>query len=276
MRQFIVLALCAITALGLIGCETTGGGKYEEQLVLQGMMYVGQPLRVRLTHTIPMGQSFNLRDNGVTGANVRVISDADTFNLVEQAPDTNGAGYYMVEDTTIKVVAGGAYSIHVEVGDYVLDAQTVGAGTTEILYQSADTIEYGGEFLIVRWQRDSLAAGYVALIDNLEPDWFEDSRAVSGNNGPDLVPWNIWAVPAADDALKLPWTALGFTGRHRLRLVTCDLNLWNYEWTYLPGNTQYNPVTNVRGGLGIFSVGDADTSCFMLTDTISDGPNGGG
>ncbi len=277
MRRFLHLALCAITALGFIGCEKTGGGKYEEQLVLQGMMYVGHPLRVRLTHTLPMGVTYDPAALGVSGAQVQISTDSASYELTEEAADSSsGAGYYSFADENITVIAGGHYTVHVEVGDYVLDAETVGAGTTAITYVNADTIEYGGDtFYSVRWQRDSLAAGYVAIVENLEPDWYADYRAVSGNNGPSLVPWNIWAGPASDDSLKLPWVTLGFTGRHRLRLVTCDWNLWNYEWTYMPGNTDYSPVTNVRGGLGIFSVGDADTLYFMLTDTISDGPNGG-
>jgi hypothetical protein len=276
MKKYFDLLILAVTIFSLIGCDASNKDEYKEQIVVQGMMYVGQPLRVRLTRTLPMGQTYDAAETGVSGADVHVSAATDTFQLVEQATDANGGGYYMVEDTTVEAAAGAEYAIHVEVGQHILDASTVGAGSTDIEFQNADTVEYGdpNNFLVLRWQRDSLAAGYAALIENLEPDWYEDYRAVSGNNGPDLVPWNIWTIPATDDSLKLPWIALGFTGRHRVRLLTCDRNLWNYMWTYVPGDAEENPVSNVRGGLGIFSVGGVDTTYFMLTDTISDGPNG--
>jgi hypothetical protein len=271
--------LLALVITAVIGCDPTGGGSYEEQIVLQGMMYVGHPLRIRLTHTLPMGVTYDSRTVGVTGANVQVRTDSATYTLSEELADSNGGGFYSLADGGVIVIAGGHYSIHVEVGEHTLDAETVGAGRTEILSQSADTVEYGdlAHPLRVRWQPDSLAEGYVALIENLEPDWFEDYRAVSGNNGPDMVPWFLWQVYPIDDSLMVPPIALGFTGRHRLRLLTCDRSLWNYMWTYYPpGQSDVTPVSNVRGGLGIFAVGGVDTTYFMLTDTISDGPNGGG
>jgi hypothetical protein len=275
MKHLTYLMLFSLVIAAVIGCDSTGGSSYEEQIVLQGMMYVGYPLRIRLTHTLPLGTAYDARAVGVTGANVHVSTDSVTYLLTEEASDGNGDGFYSLADSSISVIAGGHYSIRVEAGEHILDAETVGAGPTEILFQSADTVEYGDNAhpLRMRWQTDSLASGYVAMIENLEPDWFEDYRAVSGNNGPDLLPWNLWVIPPTEDSLRLPWVALGFTGRHRLRLMTCDRNLWNYMWTYYPpGQSDVTPVSNIHGGLGIFAVGGVDTTYFMLTDTVNDGP----
>ena len=280
MKQTILLITFGLGLLAMLaGCAGSGDDPYRDEIVVQGFMASGQPLALRLTRTQPMGTFYDTTAIGVSGALVKIASGTDTFTLAEQPNTGQGAGYYAVTDTTIKAVPGRAYALRAEVEGRVVTAEMTATGPVEFTVSRPDTVEYGGvdsAMFTVHWLHDSLAAGYLVLIENIEPDWFEDYHKVSGNNGPDMVNWNAWIAYPQEDSVRLGWVFLGYTGRHRVRVFSCNRDAWNYFWTYLPANVDYNPVSNVSGGLGLFAAGGVDTTYFYLKDEISDGPNTGG
>jgi len=259
----------------LIGCTGSGDEPYREELVVQGFMYLDQPLKLRITRSMPMGVFYDSSAIGVSGAFVRITSGTDTFMLVENPPRS---GYYMYTNTSITVNAGQEYSLYAEAEGRIITAEMRAAGHASILSAAPDTVEYGDpvHLYTVHWSPDSLAMGYAVLLENLEPNWADDDMKVSGNNGPDMLPWNIWLAYPQEDSVRVGWVFFGFKGHYRARLITCNQAAWNYFWTYVPLQTTYNPVSNVQGALGIFAAGDADTTFFFMKDDVSNGPNTGG
>ncbi len=275
MNRKLIFATLGLGLLVILaGCAGSGDEPYRDEIVVQGMMPLGQPLALRLTRTVPMGVRYDTTAIGVSGALVTITSGADTFTLAEQPNSGQGMGYYAVTDTSIKPVPGHAYALRAEVEGRVITAEMTATGPVEFTVSQPDTVEYGldSTMFSVRWALDSLAAGYTILIENIEPDWFEDYRTVSGNNGPDFGNWLAWTGYPQVDSLRIGWVMVGHTGRHRVRVFSCDRNAWDYFWTYLPANVEYDPVSNIRGGFGLFAAGGVDTTYFYLKDEINDGP----
>jgi hypothetical protein len=52
--------------------------------------------------------------------------------------------------------------------------------------------------------------------------------------------------------------------------MNCDSIGYEYCQTIFPGQTDWNPPSNVSGAFGLFSVYDADTSYFCVTDPEAD------
>lgn len=275
MKKTLIFTALGLGLLVLLaGCAGSGDEPYRDEIVVQGFMVSGERLALRLTRTVPMGEYYDTTAIGVAGATVTITSGTDTFALVEQPNTGRGAGFYAVADSAAIAIPGRSYALRAEVEGRVIRAEMTATGAVQFTSAGPDTVEYGDmeRFFTVRWSRDSLAAGYVILIENLEPDWFEDYRKVSGNNGPDMVNWNVWIAYPHEDSVRVGWVFLGYTGRHRVRVISCNRDAWNYFWTYLPANVDYNPISNVSGGLGLFAAGGVDTTYFYLKDEINDGP----
>jgi hypothetical protein len=189
---------------------------------------------------------------------------------LEEQNNPSGAGYYSLPADSHVVTPGLHYDIRVEKGGYLLTAETRAAGYFHNLTQNHDTIMYGGErdgdYLTFRWTPDSLAFGYFMLVECLNPHWMDDSTLVSGNNGARMMDANFsfLQIPWREDSAQVPWIFLANRGLHRVCMFSCDKAYADYANTLLLGNADNNPVSNVHGGLGLFSVGDIDTAYFDL------------
>ncbi len=262
-----ILAVLGLGAL-LTGCDQSGKDVYEEEVVLQGTMYVGHPLSVRLTRTVPIEEAYDQSHVGVSGATVKITADEHEFTLLEETNNPSGAGFYSLPADSHLVTPGVHYSIRAEAEGRVLTAQTTAAGYIQDLTQNQDTVMYGSDPLVFRWTPDTLAFGYFAVVESLNPNWRDpqDADWASGNNGAAMADGNFsfWNIPWRDDSLAVPWIMICYTGQHVVRLFTCDKAYWDYTMTLRLGSAYNRPISNVQGGLGIFSAGDVDTTSFVL------------
>jgi len=177
------------------------------------------------------------------------------------------------------VTPGTAYEIRAQIGDSVVSARTDSAAaplridSTNLAHfrdsTNMDSIEYGDTEFYLRWNMNPLNDGYVILIENLEPDWFEDYRQVSGNNGaPTSNVW-IWAQRNMGE-IPVPWIVLTCTGRYRIRVFACDRPGYDFWATTWLGQSDNRPQSNVEGALGVFCALGADTAYFYLKDDVEE------
>jgi hypothetical protein len=270
MKTQRIYLFAAILTLALIfaGCESGGKDPYVEQLVLQGNMVVGHPLKVRVTHTIPIEQYYDSSVVGVPGASVKITADGREFTLREETTNPVGNGFYSLPVDSHIVAPDIHYAIRVEALGHVVTAETRSVGTVHIASQNEDTVTYGATPLVIHWDHDSLADGHWIIIESFYPKWRDpvDNDLVSGNSGASMMDGNFsyWNAVYRDDSVEVPWIILCFPGLHRVTIQACDQALWDFSSTYQPGQTDVAPVTNVHGGLGIFTVGGSDTTYFYL------------
>ena len=198
---------------------------------------------------------------------VHITADGHLFTLRELSADTGGAGYYALPADSHVVTPGVAYSIRVEARGHVLTGQTIAAGPIHLTSQSTDSALFDVNPLTFRWTPDSLSSGYDAILEMTDPDWNAPYRILSSRNGDNGGPnQRIIRVSRYVDTLTVPWEVFDRWGDYRVRVVSCDGAAWNYFWTYRAGQANNQPVSNVIGGLGLFSAGGADTAYFFLKD----------
>jgi hypothetical protein len=285
----LMLAAAALVAM-VAGCDDSGESKYEQQFVLQGSMPIGWPIRVRLTHTGFIGDRYDDLAAGVTGANITIweaqTGDTNVYSLIA---DTNSArGTYVAPGAFDTVKTGYDYAIRIEIDGRVITAQTAQAPSAIHLDSAAyhgtpisswadstdlETVRFilkpnnDNNYYELFFQQPERAAGLTALIENVEPDWWSnDDRGVSGQNGPNGSSFWAWSIRYGDH-LQVPPIVLGYQGRHRVRVFSCDSAMYDYFATGFAGDGSNYPITNVNGALGVFCVYDADTAYFCLEDT---------
>jgi hypothetical protein len=101
----------------------------------------------------------------------------------------------------------------------------------------------------------------------VDADWNATYHILASRNGDNGGPnERILRVSRYADSVTVPWDDFDRWGDYRVRLLSCDAAAWNYFWTYHPGEAKEQPVSNVQGGLGLFSAGGVDTAYFYLKD----------
>lgn len=283
IRIFLLLAAALLIATG---CDNTGQSEDIEEIVLQGHLYINKPMSVRLIRTQPLTRYYDPDSVGIAGALVTIWdvreTDSTAFTLTEAAAAPRGTYRVNTAGVDDTVRSGRHYSIRVEVEDRVITARTRTAAPPGRLnfcmigdslltaYRDTtawDTVRFNKPeqpFTMV-WSEDTARFGTAFIIENIEPDWYADERALSGNNGPADSPIFIWTV-ARGDVFEVPWITLNFEGRHRVRILSCDEPGFKYFQTVFPVWPEMSPETNVQGALGVFCAIDADTAYFYLND----------
>ncbi len=290
-RNLLLSLLIAGLLFAIIGCDKSTEQDYREQIVLQGHMFINQPMSIRLTHTLPFDAYYDPNEINVSDAVVTIWSfdgsNTQEYHLTEvtQSPGTYRVQEAGVDDT---VRTGDLYSIRVEANDGTILTAESGPAAPPIRFQGVfydttelqdyrdtvdvDTLEFGGykpygePYLIFFWNHDDRREASNVVVQNLRPDWYdyEIEAAVVWE-----WPISFWSMHEGD-AFAMPWLSVGFTGLHRLTVMSCDENAYNYYLTIIPGDPQNYPDSNVRGGLGLFTALDADTIYFYLKDDIEE------
>ena len=262
-------------ALALVGCDSSEEDLFVEEIVVDGFLYIDHPLSINLTHTVPITQYYDPAEVRASGADVRITVDGHEFHLIEQLPDRPGT-YSLPADSHI-VTTGKRYDLWLTKNGTVITATTVAAAALEIDFTNLvnsgpvdpDTIEYGDTEFYFHWNEDPANFGYFIIMENLEPDWFQDDRKVGEDNGPSET--NLAAIPLRDtDEFMIPWVFLAYSGTYRVRVLSCGQALWDYVNTTMLGQAENYPVTNLSQGHGVFCAAGADTVYFELTDLIED------
>jgi hypothetical protein len=273
--SFLILsAIIAACLLIVIGCDPANRDTFVQQYVVQGQMYVGHAPEIRLTHTVSPDEHYDPLRAGVSGANVELMAGSQTFQLIERVSDPRGNGYYGLAPTDTHTVTPGVhYSLLAAIGTDTITAQTTAAGFMNFTQPASDSdttvIAFGAEEFTMRWPQEThLNRGYWAIFENLNPHHGDDSCWLSGNAaGPDkrIGQWNsYWNEPPTADSVNTPWILFGWDGLYRVRVFACDTALWFWSSTWVPANPENCPITNVQGGIGVFTAGGVDTAYFYM------------
>lgn len=276
LQRILILLFLTGGILTLAGCDLQNDSEYREQLVLEGTLYVECPLSVRLTRTVPIDHYYDNSQVGASGADVRIRADGREFLLRE---DTLHPGTYDLPADSHLVTPGTAYEIRAQIGEQIITGRTDSAAaplhldsTNLPLWRDSvhmDSIEYGDTEFYMRWNADPRNDGYVIIIENLEPDWHEEYRELSGNNG--MPPNNVWLWQQRNlQEIRVPWIVLTCTGRYRIRVLSCDRPAFDYLMTSYLGYALNYPQSNVEGALGVFCAVGADTAYFYLKDDVKE------
>ncbi len=296
-KKILSAALAVLTATLISSCDNSGQSNFEEAYVLEGWMPLGHRIGVRISKTVDIEAYYDYAAVGVTGASVTIWEslngDTTTYFLI---PDSTAVrGTYIAPEAGDSVKSGFDYAIRIEVDGHVIAAETHRAPPPFVLdsvrigNESAPTARDPNNPPVYEWEKrigegeNSLLAQYTLfyqlsagvagvnfIIECMEPDWYDnDDLELSGENGPGITNTAFWTV-LEGDTFSIPPIVINYQGEHRVRAMNVDSIGYEYCQTAFPGQVDWNPPTNVSGALGLFTVYDADTVYFCVTDPDAD------
>lgn len=299
-----------VVAVGALwGCSTERGpgdlfGSQTEdgRLVLDALLIVDRPLPdLLLSETIVPGQPVTDENSGVAGARVEIALDGQVF---EYSNDPAQRSLYHPPSDPPIVLPEKVYAIRVEADGRVLTGTTITPARLEIragvlldeesleviqefkTYHDGEDAVFGAPENQVVYQEGLLearfdpipAAGYQVGIFSLDPGSpfvidgdFLDESDFSDFERQESSP----AFEAQDGSLRLPWFAVYYAGRTKIKVFAVDKNWFDFVRTSpefggsggFGGNAGDNfkfPQFNLEGGIGVFGSASVDSLGFVV------------
>ncbi|MCB9358139.1 MAG: DUF4249 family protein [Calditrichaeota bacterium] len=279
MKIFSYILLGLFSAMLFSACDDEADAVYTEELVVDGWMYIGHPLEIRLTHTIPVDQAYYPDQVRVSGASVFItVNGQATYELTEAVSGVPGT--YALPESVHVVTTGDRYELLVALDGDTLRAATSAVAPLEIteavLINNAnvvtdpapDTLEYGGDELRLSWTPSDVNFGYAILTEAMDRDKYGESCDFGDENGPGTY-LAIW-TERYFETQNVPWLQFCYTGPTMFRVFSCDTAGWDYIESTFIGDVTLDPTSNVVGGKGVFCAVGCDTFQVMVTDTLVD------
>ncbi len=291
MRNLIASGLMAVS---MAACLPYGQDAYREQIVVESWQTADSLLApVKLSRTVPFGETYDFATAAVTDADVRIEelaadgSVAATFVYLPTAP-----GVYTAADPGARLRPATRYRLRADMpGRATLTAETTVPDTFRVVRRNADVLAYQGPvqfeadlsrsfypgrqniYIISTEAADPRRVNLVPLYAQLaeEEDDLDDLRRVSSG----LINEGNYEVNADNTiTLRFPWIAVAFYGENTVTFHTVDDNVYDFirsatvqlgGGTTSPGEIE-NVIDHVENGIGIFG----STAAVKLRITVTD------
>jgi hypothetical protein len=303
-------ALALTAALAVAGCtpERDASNFFSPEevdvLVIDVVLIVGEPLPfLRLSRTLAPDEPYTLANSGENGATV-VITD-QSGSRTTYADDSGPEGLYTPLGPAPIVQPSTTYDLFVETerGE-ILTARTTTPSRLQVarwvalnpadgseLYE-LETYETAGEgvydapenqlpyaTVLVEAQLDPQdVQGFQLSLFSLDPDsdfvidppFFEEEDFAELNREGSSP-----ALAAEDGAIRLPWFAIYFEGRHKYKVFAIDDNWFDLLRSTPEGDGGFTfggnlgdgferPIFRVDGGIGLFGSASVDSTGFRV------------
>lgn len=270
-------AICAMVMLLFTsGCEDPVPTDYKEEILLEGLLIVGEPLEnVRILRTLPVTDTFSFERASIPDATIIVRADGVDVPM-EFVADPRG-GTYRAIDTAYRVKPNVVYSVTVNARGAELSASTRTPAPFEytapprpwLRYPSPDSLLVSvDDSLLISWtgvQGTDLYIISITCLDTLgygqylqpptseansrtirpNPDFFDQSGTLLANERTTLGVTRFTTTQTV-------WGVFRWYGPHEIRIYAPDRAF--LEWIDLVGSGRRSSYdyqqSNVRGGLG--------------------------
>jgi hypothetical protein len=286
-----MLLISLVLAVFVAGCEDPVPTDYEQEIVVEGFVFVGQPLEgIRVMKTLPISDTFRFVDAAIRDAQVRITADGVPLS-VEYVADSLG-GTYRVADRSYRAVSGATYDIEVVALGKKLTASTVAPDTLSWVQAPKDTLQYPGRLfeltrndsLDVSWTPVTGVSQYVVAvecIDTLGYGVYLDPQTADTNSRiRDQDRFDTGTLIASERVrfgfsilARAPtvWSVFKWFGKQEIRVYAGDPAF--QEWFRMVGfgrRSSYDyRLSNVKGGLGTWgSASTISKSTFLKKDQL--------
>jgi hypothetical protein len=272
-------------------------------LVLDALLIVGTPLpSVTLSRALSPTVPYTQEAAAESGATVRIliVATPDTIDYLE---DPNRPGSYRATGRPAIVAPNSTYEVTAvttkgevlrsrtttperfaisewvlldDLGQNVVRTFSTYASSGDSVY-SENRVVYSEGLLEARFTRPAVPAFQVGIfsldLDSdfvIEPEFFdEDDFANLDRQGASP------ALEGRDGTLRLPWFAIFFQGRYKLRILALDHNAFDYVRS-IPqddgavafggnlGGRFERPLFHVEGGIGLFGSASIDSVALFV------------
>jgi hypothetical protein len=267
-----------MASISLSGCEDAPPNDYVPQYVVQGYLVVDSPIRgIGLSRSQPVTDTFKVERGRVPDADVRLITEGRTLQLLYRAGE-KGTGEYYYPDTAELVKPGARYTLQITTKDgATLTAQTLTPNhfawvrppiaRVVIPQKSEPAYMKPPDSLNLVWTPDAGVQEYLVSVRALDtlgygrylsPETSEGNERVDPEldefderHYNDLTRWGF----VASTTTPIVWGAFKWYGPQEVSVYAGDRNLINwFKMTQWTGNPQYDPLLgNIQGGVGVFA-----------------------
>ena len=283
--------LSAVAVLLVVSCGDPVPTDYQEELVVEGFVFVGEPIRdIRVLRTLPITDTFRFVNASIRDALVRITADGVPLD-VEFVSDSLG-GTYRVTDQQYRAVAGVTYAIEVTAVGKTITGSTTTPDTLAWVKEPKDTLQYPGR-LFELTRNDSLEVAWTAVpgvgqyvvavecVDTLgygeylspmttdsnrrlrDQDRFDDGTLIASER----VRFGFSILTRAPTV----WSVFKWFGKQEIRVYAGDQAF--QEWFRMVGfgrrSTYDYRLSNIKGGLGTWaSASLIRTATFLKMDQL--------
>jgi Domain of unknown function (DUF4249) len=260
---------------------------------------------VFLTRTLAPGETFSLQKAGIVGAQVRIRGNPDVdyvgdpdlpgayhpsnygppFDVQPSATytlsvDLPGGGTLSATTTTPAPIAVGSWVLLDDTGTRVVQQLSTFVEHGDTVYdQPENRLVYGQGLLEIRLDDAPAAAYQVGLLSLdldspllIDTDFLDQSTIDSFTRANHSPPLEV----KTSTSLRLPWFAIFYEGRYKMRVFAMDRNWFDLARTDPvlggggfgfggeAGDAITRPIFHVHGGIGLFGSMSADSVGFYV------------
>ena len=272
MKTKLFIILMVATTL-FFSCDSdTSTGPSEDMLVVRGFLYANEPVwDIQITQTLELGSADSTAPP-INNAQVVLVKNETVYELVASDGDS---GYYHYAGQDLNIESGDKFEIQVTNGEQSASGQTTVPTPPSGLVLAKSTItvmSFTGGFpgqggfdresleLNVTWDEDSDALFYV-VIENLEVNPVEIETGFKGGSGNRRFVF----PPTNRNQYRINAMSLTHLGKHVVRVYRVNQEYADLYGTREQDSRELNePLTNITGGLGVFSAFSSISAEFQV------------
>lgn len=260
MKNIIIVTILA--TFGMMSCTDTSTPQVsnEELLAVWVYVYAGEELDdIRLASTISLDSELE-EAPPVSGATIVVSTDNVSFTCIEDT-STPGNYYYPGSDFSVEVGNRVELSVITDTEDvYALTAVPPKPVNVIISASSMTLPDFSDREAMRTWREsaDDVEVSWDAEIDA----WYYVVLECTEDNPVEIDSWNMGPrpeqrrifPPVQDDHYRVRFPLFEYAGEHRLTVYRVNQEYVDlYEYREQDSRDLQEPLTNIEGGLGIFS-----------------------
>lgn len=271
MRKILAFLL-SIGFIIFYNCdENTVLNPGDENIVVRGYIYANEPVwDIQITHTLELGSTNSIAPP-INDASVVFVKNNQQFQL---KPSPGDSGFYHFDGDDLSIETGDEIEIQVSYGEKYATGKTKVPEPPLGLFLENDNIyipsftgfpQQGGfdrtsMELQVSWETNKEALYYV-VVENIDENPTEIETGFPGGRGP----MRFVYPPTNRNEYVINAMTLTHYGNHIIKVYRV-----NQEYADLYGSRQQDsrelnePLTNIKGGLGIFSAFNSATAYFYV------------
>ncbi len=274
LKLKIILILSISLAILFISCEDNNLTISEtESIAIQAYLYANEKVDdIRINSTVTLDVDTNYAPP-INDAEVILIKNNVEYYLESSAGDS---GYYHYSGDDLTVEIGDNFILQINYKEHEIYAETTVPVPSTNIVLSNTTIEVpdfeNADFSEIReWMRNSESSNIDLTWENDNATWFyvilenvEDNPEEIEKMFGDKMKKRIFP-PISDLQFQIRQQSITHLGQHRIKIYTVNSEYADlYSSRNQDSRDLQEPLTNIEGGLGVFTAFSCDSAFFNV------------
>lgn len=278
MKNSYLTLLLIWAGLGFwTGCDGNAPLPDETSIVVRAYLYEGEPVKdIQLTTSVAISDSSTTAP-AISDAKVTLLRGNTRFLL---SPTPNQAGYYHYSGNDLQIQAGETYNLEVVYNGKTLTATTTvppkptGVSQSAKVYNvSITTIQtpfgtrtnVNSTDSLVVYYENTAANYYYFVVESIEANAMPLRTVPQSPDGRIFPIRRFISDPSTGQQYRVPLPQINYAGAHRVLVYRINKEYADlYKSRSQDSRNLTEPLTNIKGGLGVFSAFSATPIYFNV------------